>query len=187
LKSAGLKSGARFVLGSILCVGVALGQGREPDGAGLERGTLPAHWISGGPDCSNIPKWQVHPYNSGLYILRESGCANYEKPFLYLFFGKYRALFEDTGAGETNVGQIVAQTLMDWSRRNGRDSLPLVVAHSHAHGDHISGDAQFTGKANVTMSRFPSKACKRLTGFGTGPPISEGRSGSEWLRWRAGQ
>jgi len=33
-------------------------------------------------------------YNPDLYIIRESGGANYEKPFLYLFFGKDRALPE---------------------------------------------------------------------------------------------
>lgn len=161
----GLQSATRFVLGATLCAGAVLGQAREPDGAGLERGTLPAQWITGGPDCSTIPKWQVHAYNSNLYILRESGCTNYEKPFLYLFFGKDRALLQDTGAGETNAGQVVAQTLTDWSRRNARDSPPLVVAHSHGHGDHISGDAQFTGKANVTMIPLSVEGMQKAYGI----------------------
>lgn len=162
---AGLNSAMRLVLGATLCAGVVLGQVHEPDGAGLERGTIPAQWITGGPDCSTIPKWQVHAYNSDLYILRESGCTNYEKPFLYLFLGKDRALLQDTGAGETNVGQVVAQTLTDWSRRNGRDSPPLVVAHSHGHGDHISGDAQFTGQANVTMIPLSVEGMQKAYGI----------------------
>ena len=39
-----------------------------------------------------VPDWQVHEYNADFYILRESGCTNYEKPFLYLIFGKDKAL-----------------------------------------------------------------------------------------------
>src|SRR5262249_30434508 len=51
---------------------------------GLEPGTLPASWLTGGPNCLVLPDWQVHQYNSGFFIIRESGCINYEKPFLYL-------------------------------------------------------------------------------------------------------
>jgi hydroxyacylglutathione hydrolase len=72
----------------------------EPDGAGLEPGLLPASWLSGGPNCVSVPDWQVHEYNDNFYILRESGCINYEKPFLYLIFGDKKALLEDTGAGQ---------------------------------------------------------------------------------------
>ncbi len=134
------------------CASNAMGQAPQPDGAGLERGTLPATWITGGPDCSVAQKWQVHPYNPDFYIIRESGCTNYEKPFLYLIFGKERALLLDTGAGRgTNVAEIVDQAIAEWCKRNGRESIPLVVGHSHGHGDHISGDAQFAGKPGVTM------------------------------------
>jgi glyoxylase-like metal-dependent hydrolase (beta-lactamase superfamily II) len=142
---------ARLSLAAVLTVIYAPGQASQPDGARLERGVLPARWITGGPDCSAVPKWQVHAYNPDLYIFRESGCTNYEKPFLYLFFGKDRALLQDTGAGETNVAEVVNQAITDWCRRNGRQSIPLVVGHSHGHGDHISGDAQFTGRSNVSV------------------------------------
>ena len=134
-----------------LCACAAMGQAPQPDGAGLERGTLPATWITGGPDCTVAQKWQVHSYNPDFYIIRESGCTNYEKPFLYLIFGKERALLLDTGAGRTDVAETVNQTVAEWCKRNGRESIPLVVGHSHGHGDHVSGDAQFAGKPGVTM------------------------------------
>ena len=51
------------------------------------------------PSALEVPDWQVQEYNEDLYILRESGCTDFEKPFLYLFFGKERALLEDTGSG----------------------------------------------------------------------------------------
>ena len=145
------RSAAKFMAACALPAILAYGQSREPDGAGLERGTLPPQWNTGGPDCSAVPKWQVHAYNPDLMVLRESGCTNYEKPFLYLFFGKERALLQDTGAGTTNVAEVVNDTLAEWCRRNGRKSIPLVVVHSHGHSDHVSGDSQFARKADVTL------------------------------------
>src|SRR5882757_9030162 len=71
----------------------------------FETGSLPATWITGGPNCLEVPDWQIHEYNANLYILRESGCTNYEKPFLYLFFGSERALLIDTGAGASNAAE----------------------------------------------------------------------------------
>jgi hydroxyacylglutathione hydrolase len=155
-----------------LLVGLAAlahAQAPEPRGAGLEPGKLPAHWITGGPDCSQVPQWQVHEYNADLYIIRESGCTNYEKPFLYLFFGKDRAMLQDTGAGETNVSGIVRQTIAAWCKRQGRESIPLVVAHSHGHGDHISGDAQFTGKAATTVVPLSVEGTQKAFGIGNWP------------------
>jgi hydroxyacylglutathione hydrolase len=160
-----LKSAGTLVTAAALLTPLAHSQVREPDGAGLERGTFPAQWITGGPDCGTAPKWQVHAYNPDLYILRESGCTNYEKPFLYLFFGKERALLQDTGAGETDVAEIVNQTIADWCRRNGRQSIPLIVAHSHGHGDHTSGDAQFAGKPNVTMVPLTVEGTRQAYGI----------------------
>jgi len=104
----------------------------------LEPGTLPTSWITGGPNCLEIPDWQVHQYNPTFLILRESGCTNYEKPFLYLILGKDRALLIDTGAGPVDTAAFVQKLT----------KLPLTVAHSHAHGDHVAGDKGFT-TANV--------------------------------------
>jgi hydroxyacylglutathione hydrolase len=164
-----LKLTSGFITLMVCCAALAEAQSPEPSGAGLERGTLPFEWITGGPDCSTLPKWQVHAYNQDLYILRESGCSNYEKPFLYLFFGKDRALLQDTGAGETNVGEIVNQTIREWCRRNGRQTVPLVVAHSHGHGDHISGDSQFAGKPNVTMIPLSVEGTQKAFGIQNWP------------------
>jgi hydroxyacylglutathione hydrolase len=101
----------------------------------LEPGTLPASWITGGPNCLEIPDWQVHQYNPTFLILRESGCTNYEKPFLYLILGKDRALLVDTGAGQVDTAVFVQKLI---------GKLPLMVVHSHAHGDHVAGDKGFT-------------------------------------------
>ena len=165
LNSAG-KCAAGFAL---FCGCAAHAQAPEPDGAGLERGTFPSHWITGGPDCGTVPKWQVHAYNPDLYVLRESGCTNYEKPFLYLIFGTERVLLQDTGAGETNVAEVVNQVISDWLKRNGRESIPLIVVHSHRHGDHIAGDAQFTGKSNVTVVPLTQEGTAQVFGIAHWP------------------
>jgi glyoxylase-like metal-dependent hydrolase (beta-lactamase superfamily II) len=120
-------------------------QASEPDGGGVRQGILPRSWQASGPDCQGTPKFQVEPYNDDLYILRESGCANYEKPFLYVIFGKDKALLLDTGAGKTDVDVVVKGIIDSWLKHNGRDSLSLIVAHTHAHGDHIAGDDQLRG------------------------------------------
>src|SRR5262249_437469 len=72
----------------------------QPDGGGVRPGVLPKAWLLGGPKCIEIPEFQVHEYNEDFYILRQSGCSNYEKPFLFLMFGKEKALLLDTGAGK---------------------------------------------------------------------------------------
>src|SRR5262249_18174547 len=113
--------------------------------------SLPERWITDGPDCTKIPDWQVHEYNPGFYILRESGCTHYEKPFLYLLFGKERALLEDTGAGKPETAKIVSSVVATWLERNKRESIPLIVAHSHGHSDHIAGDIQFTNVVPLTV------------------------------------
>jgi glyoxylase-like metal-dependent hydrolase (beta-lactamase superfamily II) len=130
---------------------LVLAQAPQPDGGGVRAGVLPAKWITGGPNCIEVPDWQVHRYNDDFYILRESGCTNYEKPFLYLLFGNDRVLLEDTGAGKSDAARVVGEVIAKWLASKGRTSIPLIVAHSHAHGDHVAGDAGFKGMANVTM------------------------------------
>src|SRR5215471_1519070 len=117
----------------------------------VEPGTLPATWITGGPNCLEVPDWQVHEYNTSFYILRESGCTNYEKPFLYLIFGRDRALLVDTGAGESSAAAVTKKLIAQCLKREKRASIALVVAHSHGHGDHVAGDKGFDGMPDTTL------------------------------------
>ncbi len=117
----------------------------------IQPGTLPRQWRPSGPNCLEVPDWQVHEYNPNLYIIRESGCTNYEKPFLYLIFGENRALLQDTGAGKTDIDLLIPRLLTDWAKRNNKPVPPLLVVHSHSHGDHTSGDKQLAALPNVTV------------------------------------
>jgi glyoxylase-like metal-dependent hydrolase (beta-lactamase superfamily II) len=123
---------------------------QQPAAATIERGTLPASWVTGA-SCPETPVFRIHEYNPDLFILRQSGCTNFEKPFLYLLFGESSAMLVDTGAQTADVADAVGRAIARWSAQHGGRPVSLVVVHSHGHGDHIAGDAQFSGRANTTL------------------------------------
>lgn len=104
-----------------------------------------------------VPEWQIHEYNPDFYIIRESGCVNYEKPFLYLLFGKEKAIIFDTGSGETTIAPMLTKTINNWLSRTKKSSIELIVAHTHAHEDHVAGDAQLKAlrSAAITTNVLP--------------------------------
>jgi hydroxyacylglutathione hydrolase len=164
----------REVFAFVLMVGLqAMAQVSGPEGGGVRPGRMRDTWQSGGPRCMEVPDWQVHEYNPDFYILRESGCTNYEKPFLYLLFGSERALLLDTGAGDPDTATIVAATVHKWLQRTGRPSISLIVAHSHSHGDHKAGDRQLAAlndpKMPVTMVPLTVEGTARFYGIGKWP------------------
>jgi hydroxyacylglutathione hydrolase len=125
-----------------LCKLLSIAQLPQPDGGILERGVLPAKWFSQGSKCMEIPQWQVHEYNPNFYILRQSPCTDFEKPFIFLFFGKEKALLLDTGSRNGNLAPTLRVTVNNWLMRNGRSRIPLIVVHSHPHEDHVAGDKE---------------------------------------------
>ena len=125
-----------------LSVSISQAQISQPDGGDIRRGSLPMTWGTGGPKCMEMPEWQVHEYNPDFFILRQSGCTDFEKPFLYLLFGKDRALLLDTGSRNGNLIPALQHTVHQWLLRNNRTSISLIVAHSHSHSDHTAGDAE---------------------------------------------
>lgn len=139
------------------------------DGASLQPGVLPGAWRTGGPNCVTVPDWQVHEYNEDFYIIRESGCIHFEKPFLYLIFGRDKALLEDTGAGDVQTGPYVMGLLAKWAKKNNRATPPLIVIHSHGHGDHTAGDKQFQGLANVQFIAPTPAEIQKAAGIANWP------------------
>lgn len=122
-----------------------------PPRPALDEGSLATSWYAGGASCAGIPQFRVHAYNDDFYILRQAACTNFEKPFLYLVFGNDRALLLDTGAGHVDVVSPIDTLIRAWLRRRGRESIDLVVAHSHAHGDHVAGDSQFVRRPHTIV------------------------------------
>ena len=122
------------------------GSGTTPDGAGgLQPGSLAVSWMHGSQNCGTNadPELQVHAYNASVHILRQNKCDTFEAPFIYLIEGATTALVIDTGATTT-------ATLRDTVRGLIGDKQ-LVVAHSHAHGDHTASDTRFSGQPNTTL------------------------------------
>lgn len=135
---------------------------------GLEPGSLETKWIHGSANClrNTDPAIQIHPYNENLVILRQNKCVNYEAPFMYLIFGSEKAILIDTGATRSEktfpIQRTIEGLLVDHYGEAGRAEIELVVAHSHAHGDHTAGDVQFRGKPNTTLVGNSVAAVKKF-------------------------
>jgi len=111
-------------------------------------------WING--VSGGEPQMQVQRYDDDTYVIRQSIRTNFEGPFLYLLFGSDRALLIDTGAGGLTVRPTIDRVIADWATRHHRISIPLIVSHSHSHGDHHQGDAEFQDRPDtVVVGLYP--------------------------------
>jgi glyoxylase-like metal-dependent hydrolase (beta-lactamase superfamily II) len=146
-------SGTGSVLGLDVTNAVELRLGSAPPSGG----TFPPVWIHGSQNCSTNtdPPIQVHQYAARTWILRQNACLDFEAPFLYLMVGNQKALLIDSGATSSASlfpVRATVQGLLDaYELANGLPDLQLIVAHSHAHGDHVQGDGQFAGQPNTTV------------------------------------
>jgi len=141
----------------------------------LQPGSLAEPWLTGGPNCLTIPDWQVHEYNEDFYILRESGCVHFEKPFLYLIFGDNKALLEDTGVAAESDKHVIptAPVIMDlmakWAAKKKHAPVSLLVIHSHAHADHTAADGQFRQMAGVEFIPATPADVQKAAGIAAWP------------------
>ena len=106
-------------------------------------------WIDG--TSHTEPRMQVQRYDPDTYVIRQSIRTNFEGPFLYLLFGRDRALLLDTGAGGLMVRPVIDRVIADWCAEHHRDGIALVVAHSHSHGDHRMGDVEFKDRPDTVI------------------------------------
>ncbi|HVT40190.1 MAG TPA: MBL fold metallo-hydrolase [Gemmatimonadaceae bacterium] len=148
---------------------VVRAQAPQPDGAGLEPGSLPPGWAEPGAACDGRPEFRLHEYNGDFFILRQSGCTNFEKPFLYLIFGENSALLLDSGAKNADVAAAVRDALRVWAGRHSGRVPALVVAHSHGHGDHIAGDSQLASMPNTIVIGTAPEAVQQFFGVHNWP------------------
>ena len=136
----------------------------------LVSGTMDVHWNQGSEDCVKNPQppIQVHQYNAQTFILRESLCATYEAPFIYLLIGKTKALLIDTGAVADAKTMPLAQTVISLLPKAG-SRLPLMVVHTHGHLDHRSGDDQFRALPDVEVVPTDLESVKNRLGIADWP------------------
>jgi glyoxylase-like metal-dependent hydrolase (beta-lactamase superfamily II) len=144
-------------------------------GVGPVAGSLDVSWIHGAPSRrrSTDPAIQVHAFDPHTYVLRQSKRVHYEAPFMYLLFGNERALLVDTGA-TADASAFPLRATVDglierWLEDRPRASYSLVVAHTHAHGDHVAGDGQFAGRADTAVVGHDRADVEAFFGFVSWP------------------
>ncbi|MCW1430692.1 MBL fold metallo-hydrolase [Novosphingobium sp. JCM 18896] len=106
-------------------------------------------WIDG--TQAEEPVVQIQALDADTFVIRQSVKTNFEAPFLYLLFGRDKALLLDTGAKDGRIRPAVDRLVAEWLAAHGRSDIPLIVAHSHSHGDHVAGDAAFRERPNTTV------------------------------------
>jgi len=129
------------------------------------------HWNQGAADCSKTPQppLQVFQYDAQTYILRESPCATFEAPFMYVLVGTDKALMIDTGDVADPTLMPLAKTVMGLLPNKGMSKLPLIVVHTHGHLDHRQGDGQFQSLPNVQVVATDLAHVKQYFGFNDWP------------------
>ena len=155
-----------------MTLGVALLVSAQPASAQLAPGSLDVKWSEGAEDCEAGPQQepiQVHQYDAQTFILRQSLCATFEAPFIYLLLGSSKALLIDTGAVEDPKVMPLADTVMDLLPMAGASKMPLLVLHTHRHLDHRAGDPQFTNLPGVQVVPALLEDVQKHFGFKSWP------------------
>lgn len=130
---------------------------------GLVPGSLQVTWMHGSTNCNQNadPEVQVHSYNATTHIIRQNKCRTFEAPFVYVLVGSQTALVLDTGATNTAGVRDAARALVG--------DRPMLVAHSHSHGDHVASDARFTGQPQTTVVSTSRAAVEAAFGIAAWP------------------
>ncbi|MFI6849314.1 MBL fold metallo-hydrolase [Kitasatospora sp. NBC_00085] len=137
--------------------------------------SLDVRWIHGSESAKHNtdPELQVHHYDEHTVILRQNKAVNYEAPFLFLLFGNECAVLIDTGATASPayfpLRRVVDELVADWLARHPRTGYRLLVLHTHGHGDHIAGDAQFADRADTEVVDAGLGTVRAFLGLGDDP------------------
>lgn len=140
--------------------------------AGVPRpGDLEVAWIHGSESAKHNtdPDIQVHAYDEHTFILRQNMAVNYEAPFMFLLFGNARAVLIDTGATASQdffpLRRVVDGLMDAWLAAHPRVGYRLLVLHTHPHGDHVAGDAQFAGRPDTVLVDAARDSAREFFGF----------------------
>jgi glyoxylase-like metal-dependent hydrolase (beta-lactamase superfamily II) len=147
-----------IVVAALLC-GVAT----VPAATAQPPGLSPERWIDG--TLAQEPEVQVQALDGDTFVIRQSIKTNFEAPFLYLLFGRDKALLLDTGAQGGQIRPVIDHLVAQWLTAKGRTRIPLVVAHSHSHGDHVADDAAFRDRPDTTVIGLGAQDVARFFGI----------------------
>ena len=131
-------------------------------------------WIHGSEDCTTNrdPPIDILAFDATTYVLRQNKCIHFEAPFIYVLVGDHTVFVQDTGAtAEANrfpLYRVIRDLVGQRERTTGKD-LRVLVTHSHSHGDHTAGDAQFHGQPRVSLVQPTAEAVSKHFGFAQWP------------------
>lgn len=130
-------------------------------------GSMDVRWSEGAADCAVARQdpLQVHVYEPQTFILRQNLCADFEANFLYLLIGSDKALLIDTGAVADPKRMPLAEAVLKLLPGEGQAKMPLLVVHSHGHGDHLAGDPQFAPLPSVQIVPAELEKVRAFFGF----------------------
>jgi len=97
------------------------------------------------------PPLQVQFIDQNTVAIRQSLKTSFEAPFIFLIFGEDKVLLIDTGAGNINLRTVIDELIAQWLEANNQEGVSLVIMHTHGHGDHVSGDEQFTDRSDTKI------------------------------------
>lgn len=87
--------------------------------------------------------------------IRQPKASHWEAPFIFLLFGRDRALLLDSGATDDEavfpLRGTVDGLVAKWLANHPNPGFELVVAHTHSHGDHIAGDPLFADRPHTRV------------------------------------
>jgi glyoxylase-like metal-dependent hydrolase (beta-lactamase superfamily II) len=152
VRPAVVRASCACITGALLLAAAAPGLPETRDRAAAAQSDIGphfVHWIDG--ITASEPETQVQQIDADTFVIRQSVKTNFEAPFLYLLFGKERALLIDSGAGGLKIRPAIDRLIADWQARHGGRPIHLVVAHSHGHGDHHAGDEEFRDRPDTDV------------------------------------
>ncbi|WP_237674114.1 MBL fold metallo-hydrolase [Mycolicibacterium aichiense] len=101
---------------------------------------------------------------------------DYEAPFMFLLFGRDRAVLLDTGATASPeffpLRAVVDELIERWTSRRGRagrQEYELLILHTHSHDDHVAGDHQFAGRPATVLVPADKSTAWNYFGFAAEP------------------
>lgn len=139
---------------------------------------LDVRWIHGSISSKHNadPDIQIYWYDDDTVILRQNMAIDYEAPFMFLLFGRDRAVLLDTGATASSeffpLRAVVDDLIERWTGRRGRagrQDYELLVLHTHSHDDHVAGDQQFASRPATVLVPADKSTAWSYFGF-TGEP-----------------
>jgi glyoxylase-like metal-dependent hydrolase (beta-lactamase superfamily II) len=129
-------------------------------------------WIHGAENCEdNIGvtnksiAFDVYKHDKNTFILRQNKCLTFEAPFIYIFVGNDKILVLDTGAVDELSTFSLYEELVILIGAEQLTTKKILVAHSHSHSDHYSGDIAFKGRSNVEVINTSARDVKQFYGF----------------------